>query len=75
MQALSDTPHTRTIRRLAFNPDGRKLAASSFDATVTVWERGSDGGDRQDGAIRFTFPEICDQSFHSALLWKDTRMK
>jgi len=34
--------HSRTVRSIAWSPCGMKLAAGSFDATATVWDR-SDG--------------------------------
>ncbi|KAL7417692.1 WD40-repeat-containing domain protein [Mrakia frigida] len=33
------TGHTRTLRSIAFSPNGRSLATASFDATVGIWER------------------------------------
>ncbi|KAG2430043.1 hypothetical protein HYH02_013870 [Chlamydomonas schloesseri] len=36
--AILDQCHTRTIRSVAWSPNGRALATASFDATVAVWE-------------------------------------
>lgn len=33
--------HNRTIRQIAFSPDGRRMASASFDSTVGIWERTS----------------------------------
>ena len=36
---LAPPGHTRTLRSIAFSPNGRSLATASFDATVGIWER------------------------------------
>jgi cytosolic iron-sulfur protein assembly protein CIAO1 len=37
--AVLEDVHQRTVRRLAWSPDGLALAASSFDGSVSVWRR------------------------------------
>ena len=34
-----DNAHTRTIRSISYNPNGRLLASGSFDATTAIWEQ------------------------------------
>lgn len=36
--------HSRTIRQIAFSPDGKRMASASFDSTVGIWERTRSGG-------------------------------
>ncbi|EFJ45841.1 hypothetical protein VOLCADRAFT_63171 [Volvox carteri f. nagariensis] len=36
--AILDQCHSRTIRNIAWSPNGRALATASFDATVAIWE-------------------------------------
>ena len=33
--------HSLGIMRVAFHPDGTKIASGSFDGTITVWESGA----------------------------------
>lgn len=42
--AILEDVHSRTIRSVAWSPDGRLLATASFDRTVAVWEKTSDPG-------------------------------
>jgi WD40 repeat protein len=39
--ATLDGEHARTVRALAWSPDGTRLAAASFDSTVSIWKRTS----------------------------------
>ncbi|KAJ3052476.1 hypothetical protein HK097_006210 [Rhizophlyctis rosea] len=41
--AIIDDAHKRTIRSVAFAPNGKLLATASFDASTAVWEQGADG--------------------------------
>ncbi|GIM07581.1 hypothetical protein Vretimale_11666 [Volvox reticuliferus] len=36
--AILDQCHSRTIRNIAWSPNGKALATASFDATVAIWE-------------------------------------
>ena len=36
--AILEEAQTRTIRCVAWSPDGRCLATASFDATTAIWE-------------------------------------
>ncbi|OCF33757.1 WD40 repeat protein Ciao1 [Kwoniella heveanensis BCC8398] len=38
LNKVIDTDHKRTVRSVAWSPDGRTLASGSFDSTVGVWE-------------------------------------
>lgn len=44
--ALTDA-HSKTIRRVAFSPDGHRIAAAGFDGVVSIWSSG--GGRDGDG--------------------------
>jgi WD40 repeat protein len=36
--------HTRTLRAVAFNPNGKELASAGFDQTCKIWELAADPG-------------------------------
>ncbi|KAK4702167.1 cytosolic iron-sulfur protein assembly protein CIAO1, partial [Phenoliferia sp. Uapishka_3] len=38
------TSHQRTVRSLAFSPNGQTLATASFDATVGIWQQVDEAG-------------------------------
>ncbi|WVQ98354.1 hypothetical protein IAU59_005477 [Kwoniella sp. CBS 9459] len=38
LNKVIETDHKRTVRSVAWSPDGRTLASGSFDSTVGVWE-------------------------------------
>ena len=44
LNVLGEDVHSRTIRRVAWAPSGRALAAASFDGTISVWEKGAGEG-------------------------------
>ena len=37
LSEILDETHEKTIRCLSFSPDGKYLAAGSFDATISIW--------------------------------------
>lgn len=39
LQTIDDA-HSRTIRSVSFNPNGKLIASCSFDATTSIWEDG-----------------------------------
>ena len=43
------TGHTKTVRSVAWAPDGKTLAAGSFDANISIWEQ-EEGSEDDQGA-------------------------
>ena len=50
-ELLTFTEHTDVVWRVAFNPDGKRLASASGDSTVKVW-------DAQTGKVIHSLPAL-----------------
>ena len=37
--------HTRTVRRVAWSPDGLKLASAGFDGIIAIWSNEEDNNE------------------------------
>ncbi|TYJ55113.1 hypothetical protein B9479_004252 [Cryptococcus floricola] len=48
LMKVIETEHKRTVRSIAWSPDGRTLASGSFDSTVGVWEEVVPTSDDED---------------------------
>nr|XP_019046821.1 WD40 repeat protein Ciao1 [Kwoniella bestiolae CBS 10118]OCF25751.1 WD40 repeat protein Ciao1 [Kwoniella bestiolae CBS 10118] len=48
LNKVVSTDHKRTVRSIAWSPDGRTLASGSFDSTVGVWEEVIPSSDNED---------------------------
>ncbi|EGG24481.1 WD40 repeat-containing protein [Cavenderia fasciculata] len=40
--------HEKTVRRIAWSPDGKLIAAASFDASTSIWELSDDMNDNEN---------------------------
>ncbi|WRT64488.1 uncharacterized protein IL334_001420 [Kwoniella shivajii] len=48
LNKVISTEHKRTVRSVAWSPDGKTLASGSFDSTVGVWEEVIPSSDDED---------------------------